>query len=761
LALLGPPLPAQCDLEREVARLLSEADQAKLSQVWGLGTRVANVGTGGAEGGEASEEALARAITASAEKLGENGRLAAARALIDLADGGVYGHNILKVLGPVFESESTDTRVAAMSLLGFDAFTRSSLVEALEVLSKNATSELVEPRVRVSAARALWDRGSDKHRAQAKQVLTSFLSSTDPTLRNLGALSLAEINDTSLQVGKVLRELAAEPTLEGRLAKSYLEREEAKRVFDNSLQRALANRTSFGSDEFKTLREIINQVRARHIDGDRVSEQFLLDNAARGMLEGLDRHTTFFTSEEYAKFFFDLSREYGGIGAFVNFDQDDDFSITRPIYSGPAFRAGLRSGDKILEVDGWETRGHSSDEIIAHLKGTPDTTVNIKVYRAGWTEPKVVPIQRAQIVVPSTNEELLPGGVGYIELVTFGANTLDELRGSIQRMVAAGAKGLVLDLRYNTGGFLTEARDIVELFVPGEQMVVWTEGRNREDREPYVTRDRAEFKDLPVVVLVNKYSASASEIVAGAMQDLERATIVGERTFGKGSVQQLARLRSSPPEPFEDKNGNQMHDDWEPYTDVNKNSKYDAGAHVKMTVSRYFLPSGRCVNKDVDPETGKVLNPDWGVTPHVEVSMRDASGRDAWKNNELFDLAQRDVFRKYVREHMPAHGDLFLKLADGDGGEHTRYPDFDQFYAGLDTKLSKDDIRRSIRIAIREEVADKRGKAYPGTGIHGDVQEDRQLQEGVRALLQKLGQDMSAIPEYQGLKVADAKETGK
>jgi carboxyl-terminal processing protease len=190
------------------------------------------------------------------------------------------------------------------------------------------------------------------------------------------------------------------------------------------------------------------------------------------VVAGLDPHSTFFTSDDYKRFFFELNREYGGIGAFVNFDQDNDFSIVRPIYSGPAYEAGLRSGDKILEVDGWETAGHTSDEIVLRLKGRPDTPVVLKVFRAGFQEPQIPTIVRRQISVPAVNWAMVPGDIGYIELVSFSSNLAGELRRALGDLERRGARGIVLDVRNNTGGYLHQATDVVEQFLEGRKLVV-------------------------------------------------------------------------------------------------------------------------------------------------------------------------------------------------------------------------------------------------------------------------------------------------
>lgn len=148
---------------------------------------------------------------------------------------------------------------------------------------------------------------------------------------------------------------------------------------------------------------------------------------------------------------------------------------------------------------------------------------------------------------------------------------------------------------------------------------------------------------------------------------------------------------------------------------------------------------------------GKISNPDWGILPDHEVDVRELDARDAWKNAELFELLKQDVFNNYVKEHIQQHKALFLELADGDGASTERYPDFENFFQKLQTKLSKDDVRRWLRYAIRDQISDTRGKAYPGNRALGDFQEDGQLQEAVRRLLLSVGLDIEKVQAYQGV----------
>jgi len=750
---LTPAALAQ-GLEEQVAVILRQADTQPLSQTFTAVERIDQ----SAE--DATEEAIRNAVMASVTGLGVRGRLAAAATLRDLDDSGVYGKDILDVLRPATEQNSDpgllDAVVAAVGMLGDDkSFNRVVLPDVRELLEGLATNDLTNPDVRLAAARSLWNVGSSTQKGVAKDTMTSFLRSEDRKLQVAGAFALADINTDATGPGwSLLRDLAKEPTADGRRAQLYLKVEEERRQFQTMLSELVSAQIDKGAagagkeDRFAVLKELITRAKAQHIQGEEFSDDDLLDAAAKGMMQYLDRHSTYFTSDEFQRFYFDLSREYAGIGAFVNFDPDGDFSIIRPIYSGPAYEVGMRSGDKILEVDGWETAGHTSDEIIKRLKGPPDTMVEVKIFRPGMIEPEVLELKRRQIHVPSVNSTMLPGDIGYIELITFGADTAQETRRAVDRLEKQGAKGLILDVRNNTGGYLLAARDVVELFVPGRKTVVSTKGRDGEQNK-YETRNRA-VTDLPLAVLINGLSASASEITAGALQDLDRAVLIGERSFGKGSVQSLMPVSSKPGEPFNDHNRNGAWDEGEAFEDLNGNGKFDIGPHLKLTVAKYYLPSGRSIHKMFNKD-GRIADPDWGVRPDTELQLREVRAADAWKNAAVFELFKQNAFRDYVRKHLETDKDTLLELAEGDGGDPNRWPDFDAFYDGLDTQLTKDDVRKWLRYTTRDEVADLRGKVYPGNRALGDFQEDAQLQEAVSQLLAKAGSDIRDVEAYRGV----------
>ncbi|GDY01884.1 hypothetical protein LBMAG49_12130 [Planctomycetota bacterium] len=745
--LILPSLRAQ-DLASKVATVLSQADNSTIDQVFALAQQLT------IDLDDKQTDPARDAFMAAAGKHGDKARLCAAVAVQDLKNDTTYGKDLLELLTPIAKSKDDALRAAAIALLGEDRFYNTRILpEVRKLIESNCKDELVAPAVRIEAALALWHIGTSEQRAIAKTTLEQFIRSTDQDLRVRGALTLAELNVAAGEAWTILRSVQLQPNDLGRRARLYLKREEERRQFEAMLSKLAESKqpsspTGGSEDAYRVLSELKMRIHANHVLGSTVKDDELMQYAAKGMLSGLDPHSTFFTSDEFQKFFFDLNREYGGIGAFVNFDQDNDFSVIRPIYSGPAYSAGLLSGDKILEVDGWETTGHTSDEIISRLKGRPDTSVTLKVFRPGWQEAQTMAIVRKEVHVPAVNWTMLPGEIAYLELVNFSANLSAELETALKDVMAKGAVGVVLDVRNNTGGFLTQARDVVEKFVKGKQLVVYTQGP-AEKRRDYFTRDTATCA-LPLAVLTNDFSASASEITAGALQDLHRAVIIGERSFGKGTVQNMMPLASEPGERFEDLNDDGSFQEGEPYEDSNGNKKFDVGAHIKLTVAKYYLPSDRCPHREFD-KNGKIVDPGWGVIPDTKIDLLENKPEDAWKNSAIFALLKKNVFRDYVKKNLAEQPDLFRVLAEGDGGDSNKYPDFDTFYTGLDTKLSKDDVRRWVRYEVRDRVSDLRKAVYPGSRALGDPQEDAQLQEAVRQLLKQQGKDIRDVAAYQNV----------
>ena len=388
------------------------------------------------------------------------------------------------------------------------------------------------PGVQIETARALW-QASLNDRPAARDVLTRLLASPDATIRSRSALVLAELGE--IEVARdVLETLKDEPTVRAQLARSYLRNLDVQKQLGNAFQENAPFQQTHG--KFDMLAEVMHDLRHYHLFGTIRPEEEWLEAAARGMLRSMDPHSTYFTSKQRAEWMFDLNKNYGGIGAFVNFDEHDVFTIIRPIYSGPAYRAGLRTDDKVLEVDGWETRDKDLNEIIKRLKGPAGTPVRIKVQRPGWKEPRVFSIKRARIKIKSARWEMLPGQIGYVELSNFGGETSHDLDEALNQLNRQGMQGLVLDLRNNQGGYLPTAIKVADKFLGEDKLIVYWQGRNKfiAPREEIRTTEALTQPDYPMVVLTNEHSASASEIVAGALQHYRRAKLVGKRTYGKG-----------------------------------------------------------------------------------------------------------------------------------------------------------------------------------------------------------------------------------
>lgn len=665
------------------------------------------------------------------------------------------------LLGLADVDQEPKVRIAAFDLIS--ALPRSKRIE--DALA-DGLDRTFDPQVKTALARTLWQIGDSSRRKRARAELQKLIESENREFRVMGALALAEIGDFD-SARSVLYEIENDPTAEGRLARSYIQIEKLTRYYENREDRLLRDlRKDDGAapagehDSFAVLREIMRLIQNEHLSGEQykgeAGEEKLATAAAKGMLAALDKHSTFFSPSEYEKWLIDLQRHYAGIGAYVN-TIGGFFTITRPIYSGPAYREGLRSDDQILKVDGWETYQQPQQDVIDRLKGEPNTPVTVEVYRNGWKEPRQFTIRRAVIDIPSVNSELFPGNIGYINVETFADDTYKELRSALDDLSSRGAKGYILDLRFNPGGYLRAAVEMVGEFMGPNQLVVYVEGRHApKDRRDYITDPKhKKFHAEPLVILINDRSASASEIVSGALRHYERATLVGEKTFGKGSVQNPFVLETAAGEPWSDKNGNGIWDPDEKFQDANGNKKFDYGAMFKLTTQRYYLPSGQSIHTEFDGD-GRMIGKGGGVEPDVKVGFVTV---DPWKEEELADLIEKDAFENFVKQHFPGNEELFVKLAEGDDGDTGRYPGFDDFFTSLGTHLDKNEIRRWVRRYVRDQVCDLRKKPFPGNGFLGDYQEDSQLQVGIVELCAKLGLDPNSIPAYAHF--AEVAETAK
>ncbi len=333
-------------------------------------------------------------------------------------------------------------------------------------------------------------------------------------------------------------------------------------------------------DDARLLAEVLERVKEEYVEPTEDSE--LIESAVRGMVTDLDPHSQFLNSEEYEEIRISTTGNYTGVGLEVNM-ADDKVIVVAPIDDTPAARAGLKSGDQIVSIDGIGVDEQNVNDTIGRMRGKSGTSIKITVARAGEPEPIDFNLVRSHVKVNSVRFEMVSPGVGYFRITHFNETTYDDLRDAIDDMesrVAGELQGIILDLRNNPGGVLEAAIDISDIFLD-DGLIVSANGRARDATFRHEAHAGDLVDGVMVVVMVNGGSASASEIVAGALQDHKRATIVGSQTFGKGSVQTVMPLSN--------------------------------GRAIKLTTSRYFTPSGESIH-------GR------GITP--DIVLQDAAHED-------------------------------------------------------------------------------------------------------------------------------------
>jgi carboxyl-terminal processing protease len=340
--------------------------------------------------------------------------------------------------------------------------------------------------------------------------------------------------------------------------------------------------------------DVLRFVSESFVDSKESTELYQM--AVDGMLEQLgDPHTSLMPAQDYERLRLQTQGEYGGIG--VSIDRRGGWiTVISPLPGTPGMRAGLQAGDQIIEVEGESTREWDTDLAVSKLRGPKGSPVNILIARGGVDQPIPIRIVREEIKIQAVPAAyMVEGNVGYVELTSFSENSTTELRDAIRKLRADGARGLILDLRGNPGGLLDQGVTVADLFLERGQTIVETKGRSENQNQRAAARTADQFPGLPVVVLVGPQSASASEIVAGALQDHDRALVVGRTTYGKGSVQSLYAL--------EDNN-------W-----------------LKITTARWYTPVGRSIQKP------------YGIDAHLveedvgEEAAADSSEKPAYRTD--------------------------------------------------------------------------------------------------------------------------------
>ncbi len=338
-----------------------------------------------------------------------------------------------------------------------------------------------------------------------------------------------------------------------------------------------------------------------------VSRNELVEGAVRGMLQGLDPHSAFMDKEEFDEMQVSTSGEFSGIGIEISM-RNNQLVVVSPIEDTPAYEAGLKSGDIIIEIDGESTEGITLLDAVRKIRGPKGSTVQLTVLHKDTKTPDRLTIKRDTIPILSVKHELLEDGYGYLRVTRFNEHTTEELQQALQALKKAGPiKGLVLDLRNNPGGLLDQAVSMADIFL-NEGMIVYIQGKEEKSRKDYLAKKQDSDLEVPVVVLINAGSASASEIVAGALQDHKRALLIGEPTFGKGSVQTIIPLSD--------------------------------GGGMKLTTALYYTPNGRSIQAEgiqpdlhiplAETQDNSMVVRERGLSRHIERSESSgAKGPDA------------------------------------------------------------------------------------------------------------------------------------
>jgi carboxyl-terminal processing protease len=332
---------------------------------------------------------------------------------------------------------------------------------------------------------------------------------------------------------------------------------------------------------------VMEKIRKDYVDGKDLTYQELVHGALKGMVHELDPHSEFLEPVKYKELQSDTQGQFGGLGIVVSL-KDDFLTVVAPMEDTPGFKAGILTGDRILKIDGKSTERLGLPDAVQSLRGDPGTEVTITIQRPSTGMTKDLKLTRAVINVDMAKDingrKQFPLGedkIGYIRLTQFGERTADELEAALKKLKSQEMQAFILDLRGNPGGLLDQAVEVCEKFLARGQLVVSTEGRNSIQK--YAARGRGdELNKMPMVVMVNSGSASAAEIVAGCLQDVKRAVLLGEKTFGKGSVQSILPLQD--------------------------------GAALRLTTAKYYTPSHKVIHEH-------------GITPDIEVFMSDDEER--------------------------------------------------------------------------------------------------------------------------------------
>ncbi len=399
---------------------------------------------------------------------------------------------------------------------------------------------------------------------------------------------------------------------------------------------------------------ILNAIDQQYVDETNTSE--LVDKALKGLLANLDAHSSFMDKKSFKELTVQTSGEFGGLGISVGM-RDGILTVIAPLVGTPAQKAGIKAGDIIVKIDDKATMGMTIDEAVTIMRGKPKTDISLTVVRKGESKPLVIKITRDIIKIQSVYAKKIPDNILYLHVTSFDKKVAKDVREAMKK--DSNSSGIILDLRNNPGGLLDQAVGLVDIFVD-HGVIVSQKGRNKEENIEFKAHAKDTNSNIPLVVLVNGGSASASEIVSGALQDSKRAIIVGKKTFGKGSVQVVMPVGE--------------------------------GEALRLTVARYYLPSGRTIQAK-------------GVTPDIIVH----AGKVARDDNNSFLIKEREL-KKHLEEELEKLDDSKKKEDKRKNAEKKKQEDKniiteDQIYNDAQLKSGIDILKALMIVAkIKQET---------------------------------------------------------
>ena len=635
-----------------------------------------------------------------------------------------------------YGSRSTDLVIAgveAMALLARGGYFEDDVYpDFRRILGKSREADLT-----VACCLALWSIHNDRSEVAP---LFALLDDAAFPVRARAALALAETGHFSDDVVDLLRRLRVESGERGRRARLLLrlssgpgrespvpsdERARLLRQIQEMKAELEKRSAENGTTSDHALAALVDLLQKKYVEPARLDRRRLYTEAFRALVESVDGHAQFLGPDELRDRA-DLLGQYLGLGArFVKPSPDSPLVVTKPFYNGPAnhpdipFEDRLLTGDRVIELDGIPTARISAHEVRRILaRKSKGDLVHLKVQRQG-ASPRTLRVRYGTVEVPTLFHHLFPEGIGYVKLHHFGARTAEELARSLEELEerSRGLAGLILDVRDNPGGILEQAVRVVDYFVgAGETQPIVSE-RRRDGRPPKDHVPTAEKRvDCPVVVLVNRATASAAEVVAGALQGYGRASVVGEQTFGKGVSQESVEVPAQ------------------------VSMLVGGSARIVIPTHELIIPPGRRFHRQRDRQ-GRV-DEEGGIRPDIPVEQVEDTF-EAWKRAEFQQVQYADALHAYVRRTR----DRISRLSIDDRWRPGSYEDFDELFATLRRehriRLTESELLLALRRVLHGHLEDRDGRERTR-----DPREDRQLQRALAAVLELAGKDPESNAQY-------------